>query len=202
MKNLFLVTILQMVTMVAHAQISNEILVGHKQVQYLSYWQKDIDSIGKFNFFNINRFAIDYNDKLLNNFSTEGQVTYLLKDWIGIAVGGGFDGEHFMPTLGLNLSYTNRKRDFFIEGYPTIVITKPIAPGIFALIGYNPMFNKKWGFSSQLIFSLDEIQSSQLLRVGLNFKDNIQFGIGADMHQFQQSEANFYNLGFFVRINL
>jgi len=202
MKKLFVVAILLMATKVTHAQISNEILFGNRQVHYLNYWQKDIDSAGKFNFFNINRFAIDHNDKLFNNFSNEGQLSYRLKDWIGISVGGGFDGEVFMPTLGLNLSYLNKKGDFFIEAYPTIGIAKRVAPSIFGLIGYNPTFDKKWGLSSQLIFTVDELQSSQLVRVGLNFKNKLQFGIGADIYQFQQAALNFSNVGIFVRVNL
>ncbi len=63
--------------------------------------------------------AIDHNDKLFNNFLNEGQLSYRLKDWLGISVGGSFDGEVIMPTLGLNLSYLNKKGDF---------LSKPIQP--------------------------------------------------------------------------
>lgn len=196
----FLVIISLMITTYTSAQIAVETLAGHKQMHYINYWQKDIDSLGKFNFFNLNRFVIDYKEKAFNNFSTEGQLSFRLKNWIGIAAGGSFDGEEFIPTLGLNLSYQNPSGSFFIEAYPTIGITKDLSPSIFGLIGYNPKFSKKWGLSTQLIFSIDEIQASQLLRVGLSFKEKLQFGIGFDLYQFQEAQ-NLFNLGPFIRVN-
>jgi hypothetical protein len=206
----------------SNAQTSIETLVGNRQVHYLSYWQKDIDSLGKFNFFSLSRYAIDFKDKTYNNFAIDGQFTYQLKNWIGLSVGGGFAGEVFTPTIGLNLSYANKKGDFFIETYPTIELSEKKSFNFFGLCGYIPKFNNNWGLFSQLIFStnlaLDKTQqnsrrqilglftahqqSTQLLRVGLNYREKLQFGFGLDLNQFYQNEGNFSNVGFFIRTAL
>jgi len=79
--------------MVSHsirAQIVLDALVGNKQAHYINYIDKDLDSAAKWNFFNLNRFTVNYNNKALNTVSIEGQLTYQFKPWLGLSVGGGF----------------------------------------------------------------------------------------------------------------
>lgn len=202
MKKSILVAIFIMATTHTYAQIAVETLAGNKQSHYINYLDKTIDSSAKWNFFNLNRFTVDYKDKALNTVSIEGQITYQFKPWVGISVGGGFYGELFVPTIGLSLSYMNKKEDFFIQMYPTIGIAEEqFAPSVLGLIGYAPKFNKSWGLSSQVIFSADPIETSQIVRIGANYKDRIQFGAGGDMVQnFQNKHLNF-NFGPFIRFN-
>ena len=189
-----------MVGVSTHAQIVLEALAGNQQAHYINYIDKDLDSTAKWNFFNLNRFTINYNDKVLNTVSIEGQLTYQFKPWIGLSAGGGFYGELFVPTIGLSLSYMNKKEDFFIQLYPTIGFAEgQIAPSILGLIGYTPKFSKSWGLSSQVIFSVDPIEASQILRMGTNYKDMVQFGIGIDMLQNFETKNLNYNLGPFIR---
>ena len=127
-----------------------------------------------------------------------------------------------MPSIGLNLSFANRKGDFFVESYPTLQLDKIKSLSLFGVAGYNPKFNKKWGLFSQLIFSanfqIDKTatnptrkvlgvftalqQSTQLIRIGLDFKEKYQFGFGGDLNQSFQNGGNFENLGIFFRVNL
>ena len=202
MKKTFLVVIIAMTTSLTHAQIPIETLVGNRQVHYINFWQRDIDSAGRFNFFNLNRFAIDYKHKALSSFSTEGQLSYRIKNWVGLSIGGGFDGQNFVPTVGLNLSYANEKGDFFVDAYPTLSFGERIAPSVLGLVGYNPKFNTIWGLAFQGIFSLDESQTSQLLRIGLSYKGKVEFGFGADLYQFRGLGAYLSNIGVFTRLNL
>ncbi|MGD1842838.1 MAG: hypothetical protein ACFB0B_18355 [Thermonemataceae bacterium] len=219
-KVLFL--ILSICSHFAFAQIPTEVLVGNRQTHYISYWQKDIDAAGKLNLFTFSRFAIDHRNSMYNNFSLEAQLTYQIKDWIGISAGGGYAGEDFMPAIGLSLSHASKKGDFFIEAYPTLLLDDVKAFNVLGIVGYMPTLNDKWGLFTQLIFStnlqLDKTdfsptreilgvftahqQSSQLIRVGLNYKERFQFGIGADFNQFFQNTGNFQNVGLFVRMNL
>jgi hypothetical protein len=113
-------TIFLMVSLSIRAQIVLEALAGNKQAHYINYFDKDLDSTAKWNFFNLNRFTVNYKDKALNTVSIEGQLTYQFKPWIGVSAGGGFYGELFVPSIGLSLSYLNKKEDFFIQMYPTI----------------------------------------------------------------------------------
>jgi hypothetical protein len=202
MRTFFLMTIFLMVSLSIRAQIVLEALAGNKQAHYINYFDKDLDSTAKWNFFNLNRFTVNYKDKALNTVSIEGQLTYQFKPWIGVSAGGGFYGELFVPSIGLSLSYLNKKEDFFIQMYPTIgFVEGQVAPSILGLIGYTPKFSKSWGLSSQIIFSVDPIEASQIVRVGANYKDEVQFGIGIDMIQNFQTKSLNFNLGPFIRFN-
>jgi len=202
MRTFFLMTIFFMVSLGIRAQIVLEALAGNQQAHYINYIDKDLDSTAKWNFFNLNRFTVNYKDKALNNVSIEGQLTYQFKPWIGLSAGGGFYGELFVPTIGLSLSYMNKKEDFFIQMYPTIGFAEgQVAPSVLGIIGYSPKFSKNWGLSSQIIFSADPVEASQIIRIGANYKDKVQFGIGIDMLQNFETKNLNYNLGPFIRFN-
>jgi hypothetical protein len=202
MRTFFLMTIFLLVGANLRSQNVLEVLAGNKQAHYINYFNKDLDSTAKWNFFNLNRFTVNYKDKALNNVSIEGQLTYQFKPWIGLSAGGGFYGELFVPTIGLSLSYMNKKEDFFIQMFPTIGFAEgQVAPSVLGIIGYSPKFSKNWGLSSQIIFSADHVEASQIIRIGANYKDKVQFGIGIDMLQNFETKNLNYNLGPFVRFN-
>jgi hypothetical protein len=202
MRKFFLMTIFLMVCLSIRAQNVLEVLAGNQQAHYINYFDKDLDSTAKWNFFNLNRFTVNYKDKALNNVSIEGQLTYQFKPWVGLSAGGGFYGELFVPTIGLSLSYMNKKEDFFIQIYPTIGFAEgQVAPSVIGIIGYSPKFSKSWGLSSQIIFSADPVEASQIIRMGANYKDMVQFGIGIDMLQNFETKNSNYNFGPFIRFN-
>jgi len=202
MRKFFLMTIFLMVCLSIRAQNVLEVLAGNQQAHYINYFDKDLDSTAKWNFFNLNRFTVNYKDKALNNVSIEGQLTYQFKPWVGMSAGGGFYGELFVPTIGLSLSYMNKKEDFFIQIYPTIGFAEgQVAPSVLGIIGYSPKFSKSWGLSSQIIFSADPVEASQIIRMGANYKDMVQFGIGIDMLQNFETKNSNYNFGPFIRFN-
>ncbi|MDX2302442.1 MAG: hypothetical protein NW226_06555 [Microscillaceae bacterium] len=222
MKKYILVAIFAMATQYTFAQIPFEVMVGNKQTQYFAYIQKDLDSIGRWNVFTQSIFAINYKDNTQNSISIDGQLTYQLNNWLGISAGGAFDGLQFNPTLGLSLTYFNKKGDFLITAFPTVQLAKPMALDLFALISYSPQFNKKWGIFSQFIlgtnlglqkeypnqrreilnFFTRHTASTQLLRIGLNYKQKFQFGVGADLAQFGINEGAFENFGIFLRYQI
>jgi hypothetical protein len=202
MRTLLLVAIILMGGVCTRAQTVLEALAGDKEAHYINYIDKDVDSGAKWNLFNLNRFTVNYKDKALNTVSIEGQLTYQFKPWIGVSAGGGFYGELFVPTIGLSLSYVNKRADFFVQMYPTIGFTKElIAPSVLGFVGYTPKFSKNWGLSSQIIFSADPIEAAQIIRVGANYKDKIQFGIGVDIQQNFESGTVNLNSGPFIRYN-
>jgi hypothetical protein len=185
------------------AQVACEALAGNRMVHYINYIDKDLDSLAKWNFFNLNRFTTGYDDGKQSSVSIEGQLTYQIQTWVGVSAGGGFYGKSFVPTLGLSLSYANQKGDFFVQVYPTMgFLGGQGVPSALGLVGYTPKIEDNWGVTSQLIFSFDPIESSQIIRVGASYKNKFQMGIGIDM--LQQFETKLYsvNLGPFFRINL
>jgi hypothetical protein len=202
MRKVILLALFLISSSAIRAQFVIEALAGNKEAHYINYFDKNLDSTGKWNYFNLNRFTIDYKNKALNTVSIEGQLTYQVTPWLGISVGGGFYGELFVPTIGLSLSYLNNKEDFFIQMYPTIGIAgEQFAPSVLGLLGYTPKINKNWGLSSQIIFSVDEIEAFQIVRIGASYKNKFQFGIGIDMTQTFGTKLLQVNLGPFVRCN-
>ena len=222
MKKSILIAIFIMATQYNFAQIPFEVMVGNKQTQYFAFIQKDLDSVGRWNIFSQGLYAVNYKDSSLNSISIDNQLSYQFNNWLGISAGGSFDGLQFNPTLGLSLSYFNKKGDFSISAFPMVQLAKPMTLDLFALINYSPQFTKKWGFFSQLIagtnlglqkeypsqqreilniFTRHNI-SNQLLRIGLNYKQKFQFGIGTDFAQFGNNEGNLNNFGIFLRYQI
>jgi hypothetical protein len=222
MKKYILLAILVMATRYSFAQIPFEVMVGNKQTLYFSYIQKDLDSLGRWNVFSQGLFAANYKDSTLNSISIDNQLTYQINNWLGISAGGSFDGLQFLPSLGLSLSYLNKKGDFTINAFPMVQLFKPRALDVFCLINYSPQFTKKWGLFSQFIvgtnlglqkenpnekrailniFTRHNI-SNQILRMGLNYKQKFQFGLGTDFAQFGMNEGAFENFGLFIRCQL
>lgn len=203
MKNILFAAIFLSLNTLIRAQLTIEALAGNKYAHYISYTDKDLDSAAKWNYFNLNRFTVNYNNKALNTVSIEGQLTYQFKPWIGISTGGGFYGEFFIPTLGLSLSYANVREDFFIQLYPTIgFFEKQIGPSVLGIIGYVPKLSKNWGISSQIIFSVDPSEISQIARIGLDYKNKLQFGLGIDVIQRLNTSKLNTNAGLFLRFNV
>jgi hypothetical protein len=200
MKKPILVAISLLVTSHICAQGVLEILRGNKHAHYINYFDKDLDSSAKWNFFNLNRFTVNYEDKAINTVSIEGQLTYQIKPWLGISAGGGFYGELFVPAIGLSLSYMNKKEDLFIQLYPTAVFVEgQVAPSVLGLLICTPKFSKNWGLSSQILFSADPFEVAQIIRIGADYQEKIQFGIGVDMTQNFESKNLNFNFGPFVR---
>jgi len=197
-------------------------MVGNKQSSYINYTQKNLDSLGKLNFFNLNRFAIDHKHPELNNYSMEGQLSYNLNSWFGLSLGASFEGNLLMPSLGFSLSHINKKQDFLLAAYPMVQLADQKSFNFSGFLVYVPKFNASWGLFSQLIFNSNlgleksEIQpkrnimgiftghnySIQFLRLGFNYNQTFQFGLGVDLFQFSKRLGTLANLGVFVRYEI
>jgi hypothetical protein len=222
MKNYILLAIFIMATRYTFAQTPFEVMVGNNQTLYFAYIQKDLDSIGRWNVFSQGLYAVNYKNSALNSISIDNQLTYQFNNWLGISAGGSFDGLQFIPSLGVSLSYLNKKGDFSISAFPMVQLAKPLTLDFFALINYSPQFTEKWGLFSQFIIGtnlgLQKVHpdhpreilnvftshnvSNQLLRIGLSYRQKFQFGLGTDFAQFGMNEGTFENFGIFLRYQI
>ncbi|MCE2731781.1 MAG: hypothetical protein LW821_00300 [Flammeovirgaceae bacterium] len=199
-KKYYLILIFNLIALPSSAQVAVEVLTGNKQTHYINYLEKDFGEEAKWNYFNLNRFTVDYESKSNNSVSIEGQLTYNINTWFGFSAGGGLYGEVFVPTAGVSISLDKPDKSIFMQVYPTLGwANRKLMPSVLGLLGYAPTFNSRWGLSTQVIFSVDASESVQLIRVGVDYQSTLQFGIGADLQQsFEDGRAN-YNVGPFIR---
>ena len=62
MRTILFITFFSMISLSIRGQIALETLAGNQQAHYINYIDKDLDSTAKWNFFNLNRFTVNYKD--------------------------------------------------------------------------------------------------------------------------------------------
>jgi hypothetical protein len=193
------------------AQIPVEVLVGHRQTQHEFFFFKDIDSTNKFNLFSIANFAVDYKDLSRNSSSISSQLTYNLNQNWGISSGALFNGKEFSPLVAVSYQYGNKKGDFYMNLFPTMILKEKPEFELFGLLFYAPKLTDKWSIFSQLIFGTivsnkfnRHLFSYQQIRLGLGYKNLFQFGIGFDHNIIGNGKGENYtnNIGIFIRKEL
>jgi hypothetical protein len=202
MRPLFLIAFVLVLSTNIRAQIILELLAGNRHVHYISYVQKDLDSTGKWNFFNLNRFTFNYKDNSRNTVAIEVQISYKFKRWLGLSTGGAFFGELFVPNIGLSLSLRNKKENLFLQMYPTLGITRrQLIPSVLGIFVYTSAIRKRLGLTSEIIFYSDPFKASQILRISVDYNAKIKLGIGADFSQNLETKNFTTSIGPFCRFN-
>jgi len=190
------------------AQIPVQVFGGNKAIEYNFLWYKDIDNIGKVNLFNFTFFTIDYQDQSRNAYEIYQVATYnFTKNW-GLASGGRFTSGQFAPQIAI--SYQLETKNLYLNIFPTVQYLsnqQQVGYSLFALLFYKPQINNTWKLFNQLAFeplfhSKEHIYSYQQIRVGLEYKQLFQFGIGVNLDQLGKSFETRQNYGVFIRKEL
>lgn len=187
------------------SQIPAQIFGGNEGIEYNFLWFKDFDTQAKVSFFNFTSFAIDYDDQNQNAYEIYQVAIYnLTKQW-GFAGGGRYTGDEFYPLVAV--SFQTQTKDLYLNVFPSVqyfMNLREFGYSLFGLLFYQPKINETWKVFTQLTFeplygAEGHIYSYQQLRLGLEYKNLIQFGIGANWEQFGRSFALSQNYGLFVR---
>ena len=207
-------------TQQVHAQIPVEVFAGHKQIQYQGYFFKTLDQKQRVSFFGMSRFASDYENEAFNSSLISSQVTYNFSQSWGLSTGLTFANNELAPIAALSYSKFNKKGDFFINLFPTVILSEETSYEITGLAIYSPKLTDNLSLFTQLIFvsqfnkQLDQhLFSNQQLRVGVGIKDWFQVGVGIDNTMLgpigSDAEGNagvpsldFQNVGIFLRKDL
>lgn len=190
------------------AQIPLQVFGGNKGIEYNFLWDKDIDKKGRVNLFNFTFFTIDYKDQGRNAYEIYQVATYnFTRNW-GLAGGGRFTGGQFAPQIAI--SYQLETKDLYLNIFPTVQYLSnqhQVGYSLFGLVFYRPKINNTWKMFNQFVFeplfdSKKHIYSYQQIRVGLDYKESFQFGIGVNLEQSGSSFVTRQSYGIFIRKEL
>jgi hypothetical protein len=208
MKQIGLSLILGFSPLFLWAQLPVQVFAGNRGAEYNFLWFKDLDKKAKWSLFNTTFFTVDYNNRANNVYEIYQVATYnLTKNW-GLAGGGRFSGGAFAPQMAI--SYQILTKDVYFNIFPGVQympLTQTMGYSVFGLFFYQPKISEKWKMFNQILFeplftNKGHLFSYQQIRVGLNYKDWVQFGLGANLEQMGTEFKSNHNLGIFIRKEL
>lgn len=182
-----------------------EVLFGHDRFFFQMEVIKKFSEQSRFGLLSIATFAADYrNDMRENSLTIPVQVNYTFKKGFGVMAGvENNDAVGFSPILGPQHVYASRTflavtvASYFLNGNNDL--------GLFGLYEYRPPIGKGWSLYSRLQFiynqNLSEGQHNRsfvYLRGGVK-KDQLIFGLGANLDQYGPEKSVGENYGLFVR---
>lgn len=207
-KNILVIGFLIFTYRYSLAQLPVQVFGGNKAIEYNFLWYKGIDKKGKVNLFNFTFFTIDYQDKSRNAYEIYQVATYnFTKNW-GLAGGGRFTSGQFAPQIAI--SYQLETKDLYLNIFPTVQYLsnqQQVGYSLFGLLFYKPKINETWKMFNQLAFeplfnTKEHIYSYQQIRIGLEYKELFQFGLGVNLEQTGAKFETRHNFGVFIRKEL
>lgn len=192
----------------SYSQIPVQLFAGNQAVEYSFFWDNAVDKKGKLNFFNLTFFTLDYEESSGNSYEIYQVATYnFTKNW-GIASGGRFTDGQFLPQVAV--SFQVETKDLYFNIFPTIqylTVKEHMGYSLFGLLIYTPKISNTLKLFHQLVFeplfdSSGHIYSYQQLRIGLEYKDLFQFGLGLNLEQTGNRLDTISNYGLFIRKDL
>lgn len=207
MMKILQVTTLTVFPFLLKAQNAAEVFVGDKGVAFELLSSNDLDTAHKWNLFTIARFETKYkkdNPSSPDFYTINPLLTYGFTKNFGLSAGGHYEFGKFIPQVGVNVTYFNKK-GLFLNVFPTVSIEDKPNLELFGIINYSPRISDNWKIYSQIIvvsnFNTKEHNiSNQLIRLGLDYK-SFQFGIGGNIKEFSSQWLYSGNYGVFFRKN-
>ncbi|REC62923.1 hypothetical protein DRF65_08895 [Chryseobacterium pennae] len=198
-KNVFLLILL--LPFCGKAQVSVQTYAGNKETEVLGIYDRDFGN--KWNYFASGTIGYDYNLKKVNP-ELYQNINYGIGRNLGVSAGVHISDKDIMPSVGL--AYGKGNDVFGISVFPAFTYStdaKEFGFGLYSLLEYTPKINDHLNFYSMLIlesdFSFKEHQSSnQIIRLGLENRKNMQFGIGSNVSQTGSSFETDINFGIFI----
>lgn len=183
------------------AQISVQAYTGNQEAEILGIYSKDFNS--RWNYFASGTIGYDYDSKKVNPEVYQNINYGLGKNW-GVSAGVHISREDIMPSVGL--AYGKENDVFGISVFPAFTYStdaKEFGLGLHTLLEYTPRINDRLNLYSMMIvesdFGFKEHQlSSQVIRLGLENKKKLQWGIGSNISQTGSSFETDINFGVFI----
>ncbi|WP_241330303.1 hypothetical protein [Chryseobacterium arthrosphaerae] len=198
-KNIFLFTLL--LSFCGKAQVSLQTYAGNKEAEMLGIYNKDFKS--QWNYFASATITYNYESEKVNP-ELYQNLNYGIGRNLGISAGVHISREDIMPSVGV--AYGKENQVWNISVFPAFTYStqaKEFGLGLYTLLEYTPKINEKLTLYSMLIvesdFSFKEHQvSSQIIRLGIENKKKMQFGIGSNISQTGSGFETDINFGVFI----
>ncbi|WP_347217603.1 hypothetical protein [Chryseobacterium sp.] len=198
-KNVFLLGLL--LSFYGNAQISLQTYAGNKETEVLGIYDKDFGS--KWNYFASGTIGYDYDLKKISP-ELYQNINYGIGRNLGVSAGVHISEQDIMPSIGL--AYGKANDVFGISVFPALTYStdaKELGLGLYTLMEYTRKINERLNFYSMLIiesdFSFKEHQASnQIIRLGLENRKKLQFGIGSNISQTGSHYDTDINFGIFI----
>lgn len=182
-----------------YAQIQVQPFLGNDGLQIGTLVNKSFSKNEKWNYYNYSSYFTEYNNIKSSQMECYQNISYSFYKNFGLNVGATFGNGNLVPSIGL--SYILDKDIFNINIFPSInylLAENEIGADLNAMVEYTPAINKTWNFYSMLIFNSDYVSNNmdtkEILRVGLERKNKFQFGIGSDIDNLNST----LNIGAFI----
>ncbi|REC48050.1 hypothetical protein [Chryseobacterium pennipullorum] len=198
-KYVFLLSVL--VSFAGKSQISVQAYGGNKEAEILGIYSKDFNT--QWNYFASGTLSYDYDTRKLAP-ELYQNLNYGIGRNLGISAGVHLSDKDVMPSVGL--AYAKESDVFSISLFPAFTYStdgKEFGLGLYTLLEYTPKINERLNFYSMLIvesdFSFKEHQSSsQIIRLGVENRKKMQFGIGSNIAQTGGGFETEINFGLFI----
>ncbi len=182
-----------------YAQIQVQPFFGNDGFQIGSLVNKSFTKSEKWNYFNYTSYFTEYHNIKSGQIESYQNISYSFYKNLGINMGTTFGNASLVPSIGL--SYILDNNIFNINLFPSLnylIAEEEIGADINAMLEYTPAISKTWNFYSMLIFNgdyaLNEFDTKEYLRVGLEHKNKFQFGLGSDIDNTNST----FNIGAFI----
>lgn len=188
----------------AHAQIFVQTFAGHTGIEFNTILERGVSSDHKLNYFGYSYFYVDYLNKTDNAYEIYQVLNYELINNSGVSLGGSFSENEFIPQVGF---YWHFEKNFIeLDIIPAVDYSfgsGGISYSIFGFILHRKPIKNEWNLYNQLIFASnfdfsESHVSYQQLRIGLEYKNSLQFGIGVNFEEYDTDFVLNYNLGLFL----
>jgi hypothetical protein len=197
--NKFFFTLLLILPFVVNAQIQVQPFFGSDGLQVGTLINKPFSKKENWNYYNYTSYFTEYNNVETSELESYQNVSRSLYKHLGFNVGATFGNGTLIPALGLSYIFENENLNFSI--FPSVnylTVEKEVGFDLNSMFEYTQDLSLSWSLYSLIIFNADyfdsELVSKEYVRLGLEYKNAIQFGVGSDI---DNNEGTF-NFGGFV----
>ena len=163
---------------------------------------KKFKSVPKLGFFSVTSLMGEWNDDSINDYMTQGSLTYEIAK--GLKLAGGF---HITPVKGMRpiagLIYTKANRTWLFVANSRIDFSNDTSIEGLVLVEYKPEINKDWNFYSRLQALYEhstaigkQTRSYLMARAGISYKE-FTFGLGTNIDYYGPAKHNENSFGVF-----
>lgn len=197
--NRFFLILFLITPFIGNGQIQVQTFFGSDGLQIGTLVNKSFTKKENWNYYSYTSYFTEYNNIESSELESYQNVSYALFKSIGVNAGATLGNSSLTPSFGL--SYILDLDNFNASIFPSInylLKEKEVGYDINSMFEFTPSISTSWDLYTMLIFNGDyfdgEFDSKEYLRLGLDYKNTLQFGVGSDI----DNNSNTYNIGGFI----